>query len=66
MNYAYSSREKRIYATLSGRGCEHLKQLASPNLDSDGQKSVFYFVETLYITVVSFRRMGQYYYAVAK
>ena len=27
MNYAYSSRGKKIDAILNGRGCEHLKQL---------------------------------------
>ena len=31
-----------------------LQQLASPNLDSDSQESVFYRVETLYNTVVRF------------
>ena len=47
INYAYSSRGKNIHATLNGRGCEeivceHLKQLASPNVpDSDSQESVF-------------------------
>ncbi len=59
INYANSSRSKKIYATLNGRGCdeilfEHLGQLASPNLDSDSQELVFD------------RSMGQYYYAVAK
>ena len=34
---------------------EHLEQLASPNLDSHSQDSVFYLVETLYNTVVSAR-----------
>ena len=33
---------------------EILRQLASPNLDSDSQESVFYRVETLYNTVVRF------------
>ena len=33
---------------------EILQQLASPNLDSDSQESVFYRVETLYNTVVRF------------
>ena len=57
INYTYSSRTSRgknIYFTFNGRGCEkivfeHLKQLASPNLDSDSQESVFYRVETLYL-----------------
>ena len=54
INYAYSSRGKNIHFTLNGRGCEeivfeHLEQLASPNLDSDSQESVFYRVETLFI-----------------
>ena len=31
---------------------EHLEELASPNLDSDSQESVFDPVETLYNTVV--------------
>ena len=31
-----------------------LQQLASPNLDSDSQESVFYCVETLYNTVARF------------
>ena len=34
---------------------EHLEQLASPNLESDSQESVFDRVETLYNTVVSVR-----------
>ena len=34
---------------------EHLEQLSSPNLDSDGQESVFDRVETQYNTVVSVR-----------
>ena len=34
---------------------EHLEQLATPNLDSDSQESVFDRVETLYNTVVSVR-----------
>ena len=33
---------------------EILRQLASPNLDSDSQESVFYRVETLYNTIVRF------------
>ena len=33
---------------------EILQQLASPNLDSDSQESVFYRVETLYNTVARF------------
>ena len=33
---------------------EILQQLASPNLDSDSQESVFYRVETLYNTIVRF------------
>ena len=46
--------------SINGRGCEeivfqHLEQLASPNLDSDSQESVFDRVETLYNTVVSVR-----------
>ena len=57
-NYAYSSRRKKIYASLNGRGCEeiffeHLEQLASPNLDWDNHESVFDRVETLYNTVMS-------------
>ena len=52
MNYANSSRSKKNYATLNGRGYEeiafeHLEQLASPNLDSDSKESVFDRVETL-------------------
>ena len=51
------------------QGCEeivfeHLEQLASPNLDSDNQKSVFDSVETLYNTDESVR-WGNI-YAVAK
>ena len=34
---------------------EHLEQLASPNLDSDSQESVFDRVETLFNTVLSVR-----------
>jgi len=34
---------------------EHWEQLASPNLDSDSQESVFDRVETLYNVVVSVR-----------
>ena len=54
---------------LNGRGCEeivfeHLEQLASPNLDSDNQESVFDSVETLYNTDES-TRWGNI-YAVAK
>ena len=33
---------------------EILRQLASPNLDSDSQESVFFRVETLYNTIVRF------------
>ena len=60
INYAYSSRWKKIYATLSGRGCkeivfEHLEQLASLNLDSHSQESFFGRFETLYNTFVSVR-----------
>ena len=33
---------------------EILRQLASPNLDSDSQESLFYRVETLYHTIVRF------------
>ena len=33
---------------------EILQQLASPNLDSDSQESVFYRVETLYNTIARF------------
>ena len=59
INYAYSSRWKKIYATLltrsQRRGCEeivfqHLERLTSPNSDSDSQESVFDHVETLYNT----------------
>ena len=69
MNYANSSRSKKNYATLNGRGYEeiafeHLEQLASPNLDSDSKELVFDRVETLYNTVVSVRRDNIY--AVAK
>ena len=46
--------------TLNSRGCEeivfgHFEQLASSNLDSDSQESVFDRVKTLYNTVVSVR-----------
>jgi len=40
---------------LRARINEILQQLASLNLDSDSQESVFYRVETLYNTVVSVR-----------
>ena len=48
----------KIYAALANRFRawinEILRQLASPNLDSDSQESVFYRVETLYNTIVRF------------
>jgi len=40
---------------LRARINEILQQLASLNLDSDSQESVFYRVETLYNTVMSVR-----------
>ena len=63
------SRGKEIYATLAKMAevvrnrlrawiNEILQQLASPNLDSDSQESVFYRIETLYNTVVRFDGVG--------